>query len=530
MQVLYVVRFDIAAAKDASDATDAAQVALDLLGQWIGGRTDPAVPAGDLVENGERELALAHGAQRRMALWEHVAGEDTWATRVERRDIAADGSEFVTRVTVGDGPTGASVRVSMARESGVAGLTPAPLPEILQPVIVGTLAQDPRLDVRVAGQVQDGRYEQVRTAGEIELLAQALGETRRLPVLLLHTRTLEARAGAQKVASRLIGLVQVVTLDYRAARSLHEHLPQIELPYAGGLLVWADMAAPPAVISAAEANDANPDVLRSMLMTRIAPLSVLTRGVDEAYRKARADAQARQTIEAAQRTAKAEGSGDASAQLVALRDELEMTRSELAYVYDECGKAEKLADERSKEVAVLRAQVDQLTIAKAYRPAAAGLEEEAESFDNAPKLEVGNGASLEDLGQHLERVSKGRIVLTPNAVAAWRKADRYGTPEEMRTGLIKLAMVAHDIHDGHERSMGHFDTWVREQYDLKISMQDDDMPKKFRTFVWEDGAYDRTPHVKINDGVPPDQCGRIYFTNDKEHDRIIVSHVGLHWQ
>lgn len=529
MQVLYVAGFDIAPAKDAPEGTDAAQVALDLLGWWIGGRTDPPVPAGDLLEDGERELALAHGAQRRTATWEHVDGEDTWATRVERRDIGADGSQFVTRVTVGDGPAGTSVRVSMARESASAGLTPAPLPDLRQPVIVGTLAQDQRLEVRVAGQVQDGRYEQVRSPAQVELLAQALGQTSRLPVLLLHTRTLEARAGAQKVASRLIGLVQVVTLDYRAARALHEHLPQLEVPYAGGLLVWADMAAPPAVISAAQANHGDPDVLRAMLMARIAPLSVLTRGVDEAYRRARLQAQAHQTAEAAERTAAAEGSGDAEAALAALRSELEVTKNELAWVYDECAKAENLAAERSGEVAVLRAKVEQLTIAAAYLPVTASTDGEVETFDNAPKLVVGDTASLEDLTQHLERVSKGRIVFTPNAVAAWRKADRYSTPEEMRASLVKLAQVAHDVIGGHAEPRGHFDTWVRENYDLKISMQDDEMPRKFRTFTWEDASYDRTPHVKVNDWVDPHECGRIYFTIDSENDRYIVDHVGLHW-
>lgn len=529
MQVLYVAGFDVVAAQHAPAETDAAQVAIDLLGRWIGGRTDPAVPAGDLLETGERELALAHGTQRRTATWEHVAGEETWATRVERRDVSGDGAEFITRVTIGDGPEGTSVRVSMARESSTTGLTPAPLPDLLQPAIVGMLAQDSRLEVRVDGQVQDGRYEQVRSAAEVELLAQALRQPRRLPILLLHTRTLEALAGAQKVASRLIGLVQVVTLDYRASRSLNERMPQLEVPYSGGLLVWADVAAPPAVISSVQANDSDPEGLRAVLMARIAPLSVLTRGVDDAYRRARLDAQSRQTIEAAQRTAHAEVTGDAAAQLVALRDELEVAKHELSQVYEEWNKAEMLADERSKQVAVLSAQLEQLTFAQLYRPFSAEGGDEVETFDNAPKLVVGDAGSLENLSQHLERVSKGRIVFTPNVVAAWRKADRYGTPDEMHAGLVKLAHLAHDVVGGHAEPRGHFDNWVRENYDLKISMQADDMPKKFRSFTWEDRSYDRTPHVKVNDGVPSDQCGRIYFAVDNANERYIVDHVGLHW-
>ena len=357
----------------------------------------------------------------------------------------------------------------------------------------------------------------------------ALRQPRRLPILLLHTRTLEALAGAQKVASRLIGLVQVVTLDYRASRSLNERMPQLEVPYSGGLLVWADVAAPPAVISSVQANDSDPEGLRAVLMARIAPLSVLTRGVDDAYRRARLDAQSRQTIEAAQRTAHAEVTGDAAAQLVALRDELEVAKHELSQVYEEWNKAEMLADERSKQVAVLSAQLEQLTFAQLYRPFSAEGGDEVETFDNAPKLVVGDAGSLENLSQHLERVSKGRIVFTPNVVAAWRKADRYGTPDEMHAGLVKLAHLAHDVVGGHAEPRGHFDNWVRENYDLKISMQADDMPKKFRSFTWEDRSYDRTPHVKVNDGVPSDQCGRIYFAVDNANERYIVDHVGLHW-
>jgi len=530
MQVLYVAGFEIAAAEGSPPGTDPSQVVLDLLGQWIGGQSDLAVTSAELLD-GERELAQVgtHGALRRTAAWEHVSGESAWATRVERRDVNADGSEFITRVTVGDDETGTSVRVSMAREVAASGLTPAPMPDVRQPAIVGSLARDPRLDVRVDGQVQDGRYEPVRSPQEVELLARILGEAGRLPVLLLHTRTLEARSGAQTVASRLIGLVKVVTLDYRAVRSLHALMPSIEVPYAGGLLVWADVAAPPAIISATLLNDPNRELLRTALMSRIAPLSVLTRGVDEAYRRARISARSRQSLQAAQRTAEAEGSGDAAAQFAALRAELEVTKNELAYVYDECGKAESEARERASEVAVLRAQVEQLTIAQAYRPAAGEAEVEAETFDNAPKLEVGSPSSLEALSQHLERVSQGRIVFTPKAVAAWRKAARYSTPDDMRDGLVKLARVAHDLIGGHAEVRGHFDSWVRQNYDLKISMQDDEMPKKFRTFTWEDTSYDRTPHVKVNDWVDPHECGRIYFAVDNANDRYIVDHVGLHW-
>lgn len=535
MQVLYVAGFEIAAAEDAPAEPDPAAVLLELLGEWIGGQTDAPVPASELRASGERELSRAHGANRRHAVWEHVRGEDQWATRVERRDVAMDGGVFITRVTIGDGPDGLSVRVSMARDVPNAGLTPTSPPILRQPAFVAAIAENPRLDVRVDDQVQDGRYLQVRSPQEVALLAEALRKSARLPILLLHTRTLKARAAARTAASRLIGLARVVTLDYRAARALRELVPEIDVPYAGGLLVWADLAASPTVLSSADVNEADPDVLRASLMARIAPLSVLTRGDDDAYRRTRAAARALESARAAQRTAEAEGTGDSEAQIRALREELTVAQSELEYFSDEYDKAEELAAARAKEVAVLqtqvdqlRAQVEQLNVAATYRPqelAAA----EVETFDNAPELKVADGESLEAVAQHLERVSAGRIVFTPKATIAWRKATRYATPDEMRDGLVKLAKVSHDIHDGQERAMGHFDTWVRENYDLRISMHDEAMPKKFRKFLFDGELYDRTPHVKVNDGVPPHECGRVYFTIDKPNSRVIVDHVGLHW-
>ncbi len=71
------------------------------------------------------------------------------------------------------------------------------------------------------------------------------------------------------------------------------------------------------------------------------------------------------------------------------------------------------------------------------------------------------------------------------------------------------------------------DRWIRENYDLKVSLQDDQMPKAFRTFTFEGVKYDRTPHVKVNDGVPHHECGRVYFAFDQKNERIIVDHVGL---
>ena len=527
MQVLYVTEFTVAPAAAGAAGEDAVSICLDLLGAWVGGRTDPAVPADKLLQDGARDLALVYGATSRTAVWEHVRGDRAWATRLERRDVAADGSQFVTRVTVGVVDDITHLRVSMARQVESTGLTPTAPPTLKQPGIVSDVVTDARLSVRAGGQVQDGRYVQVRSPDEVAELARSLAQTVRLPILLLHTRTAHAHAAALRAAGRLIGLVRVVTLDYRAARVLQQHISGLDVPYAGGLLVWTDLHAPATAISSALLDAGDPDAMRTDLMNRIAPLSVLTRGFDETYRHARTDAQASAARLAAERTARATDLGDTTEQIASLRAELAQANVEKAFAYEEAQRRDDENKGLKAEMTQLRAQVEQLSIASQFAPEHTA---DSETFENAPELVVGDLDSLERLTQHLERVTEGRITFTPDAVAAWRKANRYGTPDLMRTGLVKLARLADDLHNGTgRRPSGHFDTWVRETYDLRISMQDDAMPKGFRHVTWDGTRYDRTPHVQVNDGVPPHECGRIYFTIDSKNDRLIVSHVGLHW-
>ncbi|NTW38298.1 MAG: hypothetical protein HGA44_00185 [Cellulomonadaceae bacterium] len=527
MQVLYVTEFTVAPAAAGVTTDDAALICMELLGAWVGGRTDPPVPADELLQDGERDLTLAYGATSRTAAWEHVRGDRAWATRLERRDVAADGSQFVTRVTIGIVEDVTHLRVSMAHQVESTGLTPTAPPTLKQPAIVSDVVTDPRLSVRAGGQVQDGRYLQVRGPDEVAELARSLAHTVRLPILLLHTRTTHAHTAAQRAASRLIGLVRVVTLDYRAARALQQHISGLDVPYAGGLLMWTDLRAPATAISSDLLNAADPDAMRADLMSRIAPLSVLTRGFDETYRHARTDAQATAARLAAERTARATDLGDTTEQIASLRAELAQASAEKAFAYDEAQRGDDENRKLQATITQLRAQVEQLSFANHFKPEHT---DDSETFENAPELVVGDLDSLEQLTQHLERVTEGRITFTPEAVAAWKKANRYSTPDLMQTGLVKLARLADDLHNGTvRRPSGHFDTWVRETYDLRISMQDDAMPKGFRHLTWEGTRYDRTPHVQVNDGVPPHECGRIYFTIDTKNDRVIVSHIGLHW-
>lgn len=320
-----------------------------------------------------------------------------------------------------------------------------------------------------------------------------------------------------------------MTVDLPTARQLLAQEPRARVPYAGGLLVWSDLAVPATAVGQDVVNSRDVDAMRATVMDQVAPLSALTRGSDELYRTVReADRVSRAELAAA-RTAAAVESGNQASLIEALNEERDQLRGDL----DDAIHAQRTSEARAaglaREAARWKATAKQLEIAQHYAGAAVIDETDGPGFDDAPELVTGDLESLNALTGHLEKVTDARIVFTSNVLASWRKADRYPTPEEMRTALVKLAQVAFDLYDGSERTMGHTDTWIRERYDLKVSLQDDKMSRRFRVFTFEGEKLDRTPHVKVNDGVPPHECGRVYFAFDRKSDRIVVDHVGLHY-
>lgn len=527
VQVLYVTNFEVTAA--GSNPDDAAEtLCLQHLGTWIGRPVDSAVPHEELLGSGHRNLMASYGSLQRSAEWERVGEGATWATRVEKRDIKEDASEFMTRVTVGSGPNGVTMRVSMARDLPDGGMTPTTAPVVIQPGIVADIASEASLRVKSNGQLQDGRYIQVRTPAEVEMLAISLRSPVRLPILLTHTRTLEAQAAALRAAQRLVGLVRVVTLDYHAAKLLSYALPGITVPYAGGILVWTEFHTPPMLVGPSVLNSTDPDALRQSIMARVAPLSVLTGGVDLAYREARRAQQAAEVQRARDQAREAIDAGSTGDHLHALEVERDRANERADYYETEWFAAQSLADDYGHQIAQLQAQVEQLTLSVTYM---ASPTESAPppDFDNCPEgLATGNSASLEELIEHLEQAASGHIVFTPNATASWERAESYPTPDDMLSCLVKLARMSATLYAGSELSLGHLDTWARENFDLKISLQDDGLQRRLRKFTYDDTVYDRTPHVKVNDGVPEWACGRIYFGLDSANGRVIVDHVGLH--
>lgn len=527
MQILYVTDFVIEAT-EGTDSEGALEATLAVLGAWVGDDS-ASIDAAEFFDDGRRELRVTHGALRKHAEWSHLSSGDDWVTRLDVVTVNGDGSHFTARVSVGVLEGELRLRLGLAREVEAAGLSPVSEPTVLQPRLLLDLVEHSNLRVTSDGQIVDGKFLQARGPDAAALVADVLQAHSRLPVLLVHSRTREAHETVRRAAAGLVGLVRVVTVDLPTARQLLAHESRARVPYAGGLLVWSDIAVPATAVGEDIVNSPDSDALRATVVRQVAPLSVLTRGSDEVYRTVREAGRLLRADLAAARTAEAVESGNLSAIAEALRQERDELRSDLSDAMEAWGEADARARSLAKEAARWKATAEQLEIAQRYSGAAVIDESEGPTFENAPKLMTGDTESLNALIRHLEDAAEGRITFTETVGASWKKADRYPTPDVMRTSMIKLAQVARDLNDGTERAIGHVDTWVRENYNLKISLQDDQMPKRFRTFVHDGKKYDRTPHVKVNDGVPPHECGRIYFAFDSEGDRLIVDHVGLHY-
>lgn len=530
MQVLYVVEFDV---RPRGSGVDLYATALDSVASWLSFAAGHTVNPSELEASGCLALKPNRSGAPRTAIWDVIGAEDPRVIRVEIRDENQEsGSVFVTRLTLGQVNRETTVRVSMARESSPTWLSPTPPADLRQPGVIRSLLDGNQIVLAISGQVQDGRYIQVRTDAEVGTLADAIRTPSRLPILLIHTRTVPALAAAREAAGKLVGLVRVVTLDYRASRALDAELPGYAPPFAGARLVWSDPFAPTVAFDELEVNSESSDMLRAHLMRLLAPASVLARGLDRAYREARRAEVADRDRDARARTVHALAEGDSNAQIEALQDELASARAsaheweQLATDEENRAASFKSAAER---VPILEAENEQLKIAlQASIVPDGAVAVEYDPWSTLPELNTGDVSSAKNLFLHLQDAGSGHIVFTDRAVASWKKS-KYPFPEEMAESLCKLARVAVKLYDGIDRTYPHLDTWMRDEFDLKVALQDDTIEKssRLRDFDYGGVIYNRTPHVKVRDHAAPSQVGRIHFALDRENRRIIVDHVGL---
>ncbi|MBB1155308.1 hypothetical protein [Amycolatopsis dendrobii] len=527
MQSLYAVYFDIDSAEEtpAHSADQAFEHGMECIGRWLSHLSPESFDASRFRTGNTLKLRERTKGLPRSATWEFIEAADIRVLRVEVTDRDEEsGGVFLTRSTLSEEGGRTSLRVSMSRDVPTAWLSPIPPADLRQPGVIRAFVDDERITLRIEQQKQDGQYIQIRSDAEVATLAQVLDDTTRLPILLIHTRTRQAQATARTTATKLIGLVRTVTLNYAALSKLDQLVPASAPPYAGARLLWSDRKMHALTFGASDVNTADTDLLRRLLMQRIAPITALTRGTDHAYRRAR-QAQANARHEAADaRLNDAKTHGDIADQAAELRSAVQELRQENEYLLSLATDFESRAD----SVPALQAQIEQLKIALATYQQEPLSHPSENPWESLPTLETGSRPSAKALFKELERLTSERLVFTERAEVSWKRA-KYPYPDEMRTALIKLANMAIKLYDGSPESMTHLDLWIHENFGLKVAMQDDTIQKNkiLRQFHFERQDYDRTPHVKVRDAAPRQEVGRIHFALDSAEGRIIVDHVGV---
>lgn len=529
MHLLYVVDFDVEAIDKHASAFDLLR---DHVAQWLSRGAEIGVTSSALAASGRAELPpVLVGSitvTDREAVWETVGAGSDRALRVSVQQTLASGIELTTRVTLSEIAGHVAFRVGMSREYLGGALTPVRDTSVFQPGIVGSVARDEALRLSIGGQHVDERFQMARDAQEADALATALKTPTRLPMLLVHSRTAEVRDAAYVASRKLIGLARVITLNYSTREALQSAIPGLRIPFGGARLVWSDLAAPGVDVTAEQVEAADREVLRDRLMPRLAPVAALTRGVDEGWRRARQSVQRLARIDADARVRLAQEAADIGAERDALAEKVSVLENELA-------EAQELAESYANDVQGLKSRADagedlqtQVDYWKGLYLGQYEASEEAESdpWDQIPMLAESSDPASTFLA--LTDASDSCIVFTEAAERSWKKIT-YPDPADMTEALTTLARSAQKLYSDDPGSIGHIDDWFKQNFGLNVSTADDTIEKNkaLRYFEFEGKRRDQTPHVKVRDGVKPNEVGRIHFAFDKEGRRLVVNHVAL---
>src|SRR5690606_17644780 len=178
------------------DGADPYPRLLELTAEWLSRGSTRSVAPDELAASGRAELISVGfgGAEvERVATWERLnAGADT-ALRLSVMQELDSGVELTTRVTIARVTGRVSFRVGMSREYIGGALTPVRETSVFQPGIVEATARDARLVLKIDGQQVDERFQMVKTPQEASVLVDVLRSPARLPILLVHSRTLGGR-------------------------------------------------------------------------------------------------------------------------------------------------------------------------------------------------------------------------------------------------------------------------------------------------------------------------------------------------
>ncbi|MFJ3434898.1 hypothetical protein ACIPMU_15230 [Streptomyces cyaneofuscatus] len=528
MQALYAVSFDIRSAQGQPGRVY--ESLRGHLANWLGhhGRV-PAPSATELDRDGRAVLVgkfPGHGD--RTVSWTVAGDELIRALRMTiRQPLSTGPAQFVTRVTVSQSEEGGGgLRIVMGREIPDGWIAPVQDPQLKRPNLLRAVLGDQELEVRVLSQLATGRYERIREESHADVLLDVLALRTRLPILLIHPRDQAGWGAAADASGQLAGLAQVVTLNYVTAQAVRRAHEQLAVPSGGARLVWPDLGLEHPSYSREEVSQAS--FVERWLMLSLAHLSVIARGSDTAWERARQASYRAGARRAAEQLSRAQAAGDTTAELEALQKRVRQLEEDATSWEDMAQSCMEERDKARDDAATAEALRQDRDYWKSeylgFSKGGSGRPATFDAWSEIPPL--GSDAVL--TFEALAKASEEHIVFTARAARAW-KDSRYPYPQEMTDRLTALAQAAMDLYSNSGR-MPRLVQWFYDNHGLKFAPSDEKLSKDKdkRYFTLNGKRWDGLPHIKVRDAVSPNEVGRIYFALDSEEKRFIVNHVGLH--
>lgn len=518
MDPLYIVELEFSVSESADLPAEAVYERLvEHAERWLS--RDVADPV-DLSASGSAELSARRGAEEftRSLRWTATRTGSVRLVQCSMRQPIENGhgATFVCDFTIFQRGNEAQLRIELGRESADGLMSPVSVAFLRRPGLLSSALRDPDLRCCYQQQRVDGRYNWINPP-QAAIVPEAIQHEKRLPLLLVDGSSEHAQEFGRSAAAQMSGLAQVLLVDRRSQVSIVDYLRSINatIPDDGARLIWPSLSA-----RHPEFWDlGRTETVIGHLMKIVAGVSVAARGHNRfriiAAEEARRE---RETIfEAA--LAEAKAAGDDAAEAETLR-----------------GRVSELSDEVGQwveEVERLSAEMDGMNALKAHldywkgeatrlQTAASG--KATVTWESAPQLDADD---LGQLARFLTETSDGAIAFTANALRTWRQTG-YPHVEAMREALLVLAQAAVEWRRAECHVGMNIKEWFKTRWEVAMAPTDEGLAiKKLEKFEFESETYKRETHLKLDDGVPAWEVGRVYFAMDSTRQRVIVDHVGL---
>jgi len=524
MPLLYAIDLSVSAA-DVKD--DAYACSIEHIAQFVSSTTEALADDGT-SQLASRTLASGQEVPPRTAEWHSLGAVDAKGLHVVIAQNSGDAVEFKTELSLTEIDGAVLMRVVLRRDFTDTWLKSVAPPVLFQPGLVRELGRDRRLVLKIANQVVDRRHVVIDSSPQVRELVTQLASRTRLPLFLLHARSDTGRKLALELPNRLMGLMRVVSLNYNASRALASQLPNTNIPFGGALLLWPGAGGPGLQFTGEEIEELALEGVRSRLMAALAPISAMARGTDTGWNTLRIRVEAERQRSTAERRHAARMNQNIAAERDASDDLLEQLRRSVK-------EWQELAEDADNRAQVALAGASEAQLAKDEARYWRGLyltqdgdveESHADLWAQVPPLISGEDPSKTFAAITLAATS--RIAFTDRAARSWQEIN-YPDPMDMTDKLIALGRAANLLYDGLNKNLPRLGDWFKNEFALNVALTDRTIAqsKSMRQFEFENSTYEQIPHVKVRDGVKPNEVGRIHFALDSQNKRLIVNHVAL---